>query len=1025
MNSIPRHFSKKAPIGSASPIMSVSKTYSLVAAFFIATASLFLVSCSSNEAKLASHLKKANELFDNDDYATAEIEYLNALQADGESVEAIARLGIIYYDQVRLRKAFPYLARAAELDSNNQEIRYRLGFVYLLSGDFANARKQAEAIIAVEPSNQHAPILLANTATNPEELEQSVQQLKSLRERAPENPSVLAALAILYGRTQQNNQAEALLKQALEIDSTSYYTYLVLRGLHLSNGNTEAALEALKSASEHSPLRSANKVDLAQQYLANGDQEAYQQVIDPILKKAPKFVPALLLSARYHTGKNQLGEARKRVNSVLSLDPTNHDAILLSGNLYLAERQIPEALEAYEEAVQFFPQSPVAHYNLARATLADNRNADARNSLLKALSLNPDYPEAMALMAQLQLQSGEYNSAETHVRKLLSRSPENLNLKLQLAAIKRGQGEVDEALVIYNELEASHTENAQLPLLRAQLYAQQNDAAAAKKAIEKSLQRDPDYLLALDLLTSFLIPEERFSYALDQVRERIARKPEVAGYYLIEAKIHIANKDFDNAEKQLLKAIELDPDNRTPYIILSQVYVRDEKREAALERLQQVVSKNPEDISALMIMCGIYEYEKQYENARYTYEKIIKVNPNFPPALNNLAYLYSEIFGKHDEAYKYANRARQLLPHDPAIADTLGWILFKRGDIEWGRGLIQESVEKLPANAEVRYHLGMTYYMLGDEETARDHFETALSLAEEFNGKEDLEDRLAILEIGSSDASTRSIPELEKMAKSYNDDPVLLMRLAQAYEINGESGNALETYEKVLAQNSNYVPALLKAANLQLNKGNTKAALELGKEAYKLQANDPAVASQLGKFAYLEKDYEWSASLLRSAARNRPSDAEILTSLALSLVSVGEDQEAREHLLAIPERSRTPRATHLLDFLNAIEAQNANEIRAHANSLNDNLINDWSKAAIAKIEGNGEEAAEHYQKLISSYPTFTIAKRELTFINALNGEHSVEALSIATEARRAYPNNKELQAAVETIQTLKEEAESL
>ena len=90
--------------------------------------------------------------------------------------------------------------------------------------------------------------------------------------------------------------------------------------------------------------------------------------------------------------------------------------------------------------------------------------------------------------------------------------------------------------------------------------------------------------------------------------------------------------------------------------------IRD-RRSAALKRLQEVVSKNPEDIPALMIMCGIYEYEKEFENARYIYEKILEVNSNFPPALNNLAYLYSEYFDNQDEAYEYANRARQLLSH--------------------------------------------------------------------------------------------------------------------------------------------------------------------------------------------------------------------------------------------------------------------------------------------------------------------------------------------------------------------------
>ncbi|HEY0228847.1 MAG TPA: nucleotide disphospho-sugar-binding domain-containing protein, partial [Mycobacterium sp.] len=45
------------------------------------------------------------------------------------------------------------------------------------------------------------------------------------------------------------------------------------------------------------------------------------------------------------------------------------------------------------------------------------------------------------------------------------------------------------------------------------------------------------------------------------------------------------------------------------------------------------------------------------------YQKIIGVNPDFSPALNNLAYIYSEHLGQVDRAYTYAQKAHQLRPH--------------------------------------------------------------------------------------------------------------------------------------------------------------------------------------------------------------------------------------------------------------------------------------------------------------------------------------------------------------------------
>jgi Flp pilus assembly protein TadD len=76
----------------------------------------------------------------------------------------------------------------------------------------------------------------------------------------------------------------------------------------------------------------------------------------------------------------------------------------------------------------------------------------------------------------------------------------------------------------------------------------------------------------------------------------------------------------------------------------------------------------------------IHERMNEFSKARDAYEKLLSAKPDFPPVLNNLAYLYAERLGELDKAYDLAQRARALQPGDAAIADTLGWILYKRGE---------------------------------------------------------------------------------------------------------------------------------------------------------------------------------------------------------------------------------------------------------------------------------------------------------------------------------------------------------
>src|SRR5207245_5783401 len=174
---------------------------------------------------------------------------------------------------------------------------------------------------------------------------------------------------------------------------------------------------------------------------------------------------------------------------------------------------------------------------------------------------------------------------------------------------------------------------------------------------------------------------------------------------------------------------------------------------------------------------------------RATYEKLLAANPESTFALNNLAYLYSEQFGMLDKAYDMARKARELLgyknqPSENLIdstvrttrglrtyqaytAGTLGWILFKRGEYPWALSLLQESAQKMsadkmPAEAQEYFHLGMTYYMLGQEERSRNAFNRALSLNQEFTGKEEAARRLALLAINGKTAGADILASLEK-----------------------------------------------------------------------------------------------------------------------------------------------------------------------------------------------------------------------------------------------------------------------
>ncbi|MFN4226183.1 MAG: tetratricopeptide repeat protein [Hyphomonas sp.] len=102
--------------------------------------------------------------------------------------------------------------------------------------------------------------------------------------------------------------------------------------------------------------------------------------------------------------------------------------------------------------------------------------------------------------------------------------------------------------------------------------------------------------------------------------------------------------------------------------------------------------------------------------------------PNDPYTLNSLGYFLITRTDRYEEGYKVLARAMLLAETDPYIADSFGWALYKLGDLDRARELIEAAREDLkPQNHwEIEDHLGDIYWHLGRTEEARSAWETAL-----------------------------------------------------------------------------------------------------------------------------------------------------------------------------------------------------------------------------------------------------------------------------------------------------------
>jgi tetratricopeptide (TPR) repeat protein len=144
-----------------------------------------------------------------------------------------------------------------------------------------------------------------------------------------------------------------------------------------------------------------------------------------------------------------------------------------------------------------------------------------------------------------------------------------------------------------------------------------------------------------------------------------------------------------------------------------------------------------------MMIAVIYDSQKKLDLSEKHYRACLEADPTFAPAANNLAYILAEGDRDLNEALKYAQTAKAALPEDASVADTLGWVYYKKGLYDSAIAEFKASLAKAPENPTIMYHLGLAYYKKGEADKARAELERALKLGDKFDGAEEAKKTLA------------------------------------------------------------------------------------------------------------------------------------------------------------------------------------------------------------------------------------------------------------------------------------------
>ena len=717
---------------------------------FAAVAGCLLLGCSP-AAKKSRSLERAGKYFSAGEYEKAKVEYLNVLQIDPQSSIATEGLGLIWMEQGAPFRALPILLRARTQMSGNSEARTKLALALVQAGRIEEARK--EALIAVQQASapNEAFIVLAETIRTPADIEVTTDAIK----KSAYGQSVwgMIASAKLLLLKEEVPAASGLLQRALNSNPKSTVVHSALAELNFRQGDPAKGREELKQAAELSPPRSVARMSFAEYQLQTGAVPATIAYLKDLVHQAPDYIPPKRLLAQIAILEKKYDDAQAFVKEIFTIDFANIDGHLVEAQILVARgdrKKAIEGLEALSKANRGF-----AHINLqlARTHLMDGHPERAVSVLEEGISAHSEHVESILLLAELNLRAGRTQAVVGDMSNLLRQRPSLIQAQTLLINGLRSLGRFDDAAAAVREQIRVMPRSPQPHVLLGTILLQQKNLNGAKMAFERAQELAPSHLPAVAALVDLDLRNKNYESAMRRIQEQKTKTPTVAEVHYLEATVFVAQSQWNNAETSLHKALELNPGLSIAYDLLLHTYTSSKNLPRAIRQLEDTLALQPNDQRARLLSAVIYSQMNEYGKARDAYEKILATKPDSTLALNNLAYLYAENLNQLDQAHDLANRARTLEPESPVIADTLGWILFKRKDYPRALELIRESAAKIPDNPEIQYHLGMASQMGGQNDAARAAFERAASASGEFPGKSSIKERLASLPGGNAKAS--------------------------------------------------------------------------------------------------------------------------------------------------------------------------------------------------------------------------------------------------------------------------------
>ena len=727
-----------------------------------------LSACSHPE----TYLIKGDQVFEQQKYAEASLNYRKAIQSNPNFGRAYYRLALAEAKLNHADRSLEALTNAVRLMPGNEEARARLGDLYLMRyqakptpQSYEQASRIADQLLAGNLRSFAGLRLkgyLAFADGRPDQAIPFFMQADSIEPFVRDVVTTLVQNLLLVGRS---DEAERLGNGLIGVHPDFGPIYDTLYGYYIQKSRLADAERIRLLKVEKNPADALPIMQLAQHYWSLNQHPLAERTIQRLLQDPKTFLQAYLNIGDFYQQNGNWGEAVSAFDAGAALHPEEKavyqkrviQALLMKGRkqevldrLGELTRELPDdvdlrgvratllvdspkkderdfALSELQKLVQNTPQNVSFRYQLGRVYAAEHRYAEARQQFESLVAARPDNAMAWLALAELASKSFEFSACRRYAEEALSRNPALRSARLLKASALVGLADYERARSEYDNLIQRYPDYREARLQRALLDVVQGRYQDAENEFHANYDPSRGDFRAVKGLIEMYFSQGQVDQAFELLQREGAHYPSSLELRGMAASAAVQAGKWDLAVRGYERLSVETPRDGGIFLALGDAYRRIGDLPKAGAALQRAETLRPNDWRVSFSLGYVYQMAGQQPQAEAQYRKCLQLNRDYPEALNNLAFLLAEEGQRLDEALGMAQRAVQVSKESPQSADTLGWIYLKQGHLDAANQIFAGLVRKSPKNPILHYHLGLALRGRGDYAQAKVELQTALA----------------------------------------------------------------------------------------------------------------------------------------------------------------------------------------------------------------------------------------------------------------------------------------------------------